>query len=111
MLFQSYVQSLTFALNVTRPEKLVAVRDDLVAQGWIIIRQQSGQATENLDAWAIDGEVWIAGTKWDELSDADQRELYVDLRNIFERILGEGIPCTQRRRMELFYNHARLVGI
>lgn len=96
----NFLQS--FALNATGPEALVALRDDLVSQGLIIVRRQSRKATQDHENWATDGQVWIARPRQDKLSDTDQRDFYEDLIDIFNKIPDEGIPCIKRRRMELF---------
>ena len=99
----------SFALNTTRPSRLVALRDDLVLQGFITLREPSGQATRNQGAWAAGRQVWVARAKRDELNGTEQSSFYVDLIRIFDEIPDEGIPSIRTRRMELFYNHARLV--
>ena len=106
----NFMQS--FTLYATRPERLVALRDDLVHHGRIKVRQQSGQTTQNQEAWAIDGQVWIAGANRAKLVGvAERREFYTELIDVFRNTPDESSLCIQRRRMEVFYNHARLVGI
>ena len=100
-----------FMLYAIRPERLAALQDDLVCQDRIIVRQQSGQATPNQDTWAIDGRVWIAGANRAKLGDTARREFYTELIDVFRNTPDECILCIQGRRMEAFYNHARLVGI
>ena len=101
----------TFTLYATRPEKLVALRDDLVSQGKIIVRQAISQTTHSQDSWAIDGQVWIVEAQRAKLKYAEQGKFYVDLVDIFKTTPDEDSLSIQKRRMELFYNHARLIGI
>ena len=98
----------SFALNTTRPSRLVALRNDLVLQGCITLREPSSQATRNQGAWAAGRQVWVARARRDELNGAEQSSFYVDLIRMFDEIPDEGIPSIRTRRMELFYNHARL---
>ena len=101
----------SFALDATRPERLVAVRDDLVSLGRITVRKESDQATANHESWATDSQVWVARARQEELEGREKEDFYVDSIRIFSKIPDEGIMCIERRRMELFYGHARLVGI
>ena len=105
----NFMQS--FMLYAIRPERLAALQDNLVCQDRIIVRQQSGQATQNQDDWAIDGRVWIASANRAKLGDTARREYYTELIDVFRNTSDESNLCIQGRRMEVFYNHARLVGI
>ena len=101
----------SFALDATRPEGLVALRDGLVSLGRITVRENSSQATANHETWATDRQVWVARETREELDHQEEEEFHVDLIRIFNAIPDEGIMCTKKRRTELFYSHARLVGI
>ena len=105
----TFMQS--FARNATRPDALVALRYDLVTQGQIIVRRQSPGQAQNHENWATDGQVWVARPRENKLSDTAQREFYEELIHIFNTEPDEGVPFINSRRIELFYNHARLVAI